>query len=97
MENKSMNGAYYKPNRGDIVRCKHDFSLERMKYHYNYPRIGDILTVNGVATEFSTKKYLLSFVELKIPVPLYAYHFDLIQSIWEGDDILQEIDNLLQK
>jgi hypothetical protein len=92
-----LNQREFTPKRGDIVSCNHDFHLERLKYRYNYPRVGDMLTINGVAIEYDTHDYLLTFRELKIPVPLYAHHFLLVQSAGEGDDILQEVEDILQK
>lgn len=84
-----------KIQRGSLLKCLSDFIQERATYKYNYPHWGDYLIVSGVARHYPTGELLLTFEDLKIPVPLAENNFRVVQTAQEGQVILQYIKNLL--
>lgn len=85
------------PQRGSIVECNYDFSRQRHTYGYNYPYTGDLLVINGVALNYSTGEWMVTFEELRLPIPLYAHHFDLRQTSEEGYRIIGKIREFFRK
>lgn len=86
-----------KLQRGSLVRCDDDFSLERNHYQYNYPHRNDYLIVSGLVTHNPTGQLLCTFEELSIPVPLAADFFTELQTPDEGNAIIRSIKNFLTK
>jgi hypothetical protein len=81
---------------GSLVVCNYHFDDQRKRYGYNYPRIGDILTVTKTRRN-EENEIVLFFDELKLPCGLYEDCFDEIQDEADGDEILNEVYKLANK
>lgn len=88
MKNKDFNEA--KP--GDIVRCNYNFDQEREIYKLKYPHKGDYLTVKEALIDRLSQDHHLCyfFEEIRLPIPLVAGRFDLVQIMSDGDLVLNE-------
>lgn len=81
--------------RGSLVECNYEFSLERQRYGYEYPHAGDLLTVRGFMRDPESGETLLTFEELSLPVGVFAYHFFEIQTPEEGDAAITKVKKVL--
>lgn len=97
MAGTHMLDAREAPQRGALVECNYDFYRERQMYGHKYPFRGDLLVINGVAANYSTGEWMVTFEELRLPIPLYAHHFEVRQTSEEGYRILRKVFEILRK
>lgn len=80
-----------------IVTPNYSFEREQRAFpQYNYPKQGLLLTVLKAARdEFNNT--MLWFSDFRIPIPLAAVCFDVLQDGDEGEEILEETFKIANK
>ena len=73
-----------------IVTPNYSFEREQHVFpQYKYPKQGILMTVLKVAKD-ELNNTLLWFSDFKIPIPLAAVCFDVLQDGEEGEEILEQ-------